>query len=78
MSMNDPQIQREARVRPSRNQNYIADDDVIPAAQPEQYAGRIASISGAPLFEGLDIAAGVLASAMMLGPLVAYAVGWGL
>jgi hypothetical protein len=78
MSMNDTQTQREARVRPSRNQNYIADDDVIPAAQPEQYAGRVASRSGAPLFEGLDIAAGVLAAAMLLGPLAANAVGWGL
>ncbi len=30
-----------------------------------------------PYFEGRDIAAGVSSATIMLGPLLAYAVGWG-
>ena len=43
----------------------------------QSYASRVMHTNTGPSFEPRDIAAAALAAAMMLGPLTAYAVGFG-
>jgi hypothetical protein len=77
MTLIETEFEREARLRPPLGRNYIAEDDIIPTEPTDVYIGRVTLSRNAAWFEGGDIAAAVLASAMMLGPLAAYAVGWG-
>jgi hypothetical protein len=77
MTMNETEFEREARMRTPRGRNYIAADEITQPDPTDVYIGQVTRSRNSPLFEGGDIAAAVLASAMMLGPLAAYAVGWG-
>ncbi len=64
----------------SRFENNIFENEQI--LQPNRPSSilqprYVSDHSNSSYFEGLDIAAAVLASTMMLGPLLAYAVGMG-
>ncbi len=77
MTLIETEFEREARLRAPRGRNFIAEDDITHTNPADVYVGRIKPTRNSAWFEGGDIAAGVLASTMMLGPLLAYALGWG-
>jgi hypothetical protein len=66
--------------------DYDAPANTVPSSRPDvemnsnytrPYAGETKMGRNGPAFEGRDIVAASLAATMMLGPLLAYAVGWG-
>jgi hypothetical protein len=77
MTLIETEFEREARLRAPRGRNFIAEDDIIHTNPTDVYVGRVMPRHNSAWFEAGDFAAGVLASTMMLGPLLAYAVGWG-
>ncbi len=73
----DTAVERQARIRVSRPNMMNYEDDVKQLPPIYTPSNTLRHTSNAAWFEGRDIAAGLLASLMMLAPLTAYAVGWG-
>ena len=78
MTLIETEFDREARVRAARipRADVYAGGDPSPAHRATTL-NNVQSVSGA-LVEAKDVAAVAVGSIMMLGPLLAYAVGLGL
>ena len=72
MTLIETEFERESRIRSSLGRTSREYEDEMPT-----YTRTAPTHSNSAMFEGRDIAAGILAAAMMLGPLTAYAVGLG-
>lgn len=68
--------ERDYNTRVGMTPSLHTDDDTHPSLRGAT-AGHTEVHRGGPAFEGRDIVAGALAATMMLGPLLAYAVGLG-
>ena len=82
MTLIETEFERESRIRSSLGRTARDYEDEMPISASNMssantYTRSTPSRSNSAMFEGGDIAAGILAAGMMLGPLVAYAVGLG-